>query len=292
MKKKVYFVMDDALETKKKILGSIDPPHFLHGGVGLEKRGKAKIINADLKSILKIHRGSIAIVNRPNYNFLFRLKGIKVILIVYNSNRVLKMKNGLRNKLVTLYERIVTRLSNVVICLSNIQIRSLKEIGVKNIKVLKMGIDEKLMKNIKKTHKYYLTSGIDKGRNHGFVKNALKGFNLKVLEGKPRLPYSKYLEVLGGAKCLVLNVNDKKKVASSMSGTLTCTEALLMKKPIFINYQSWLKDVLKENYYVYKDKEDLIKLLGKNIKFRNQNYDYLTLDYFTKELIKIIESLK
>ena len=289
--RKVYFMGDGALETKRKVLAKETGEHTLYGGIELESRGMAKIINSNLKSVLKIPKGSVVVVNRPNYTLLFKLKGIKVILITWNSDKVLKMRSGLKNKLVVLYERIVTRLSDVVICSSMIQVKRLKEIGVKHIEILHLGVDDELIKKVKKSHKYYLTSGSDKGRNHDFVINSLKGFNLKVLDGKPPLPYNKYLEVLGGAKCLVLNIDTKRKGSSGMSGGLTCMEGLLMKKPIFINYQPWLKETLKENYYIYKNKEDLIKLLAKDIKFKDRDYDYLTLNYFTKEMVKIIQKI-
>jgi len=179
-------------------------------------------------------------------------------------------------------------LCSKIICLSEIQLPKLNKLGVKNAIVISLGVDDELIKKQKLINEYFVSAGMDKGRNFEFIKNEMKYSPLKILDGNPFMPYKEYLKILAGAKAIILNIDIVKLNASDLSGTTTCFEALLLKKPIFINYQLWLKELLKDNYYVYENGEELRKLLNKNIKFKERDYEYLTLKYFTQKLMQEI----
>lgn len=292
MEKKVYFMMDNALEVRDKILKEESLSHHLYGGVELEKKSKAKIIDANIKNILKIKLNSIVIINRVKYVLLLRLFGKKVVLIAINSNHDLsKDKKTLKGVLLNLLYKIYYPLCNLVVCISEVQREKLEEVGVKNIVTIPLGVNEKFFKKRKLSKEYYISSGFDAGRNYNFILDALKKLRFKVFNEKNKVTHSEYLKFLAKSKGLVMNINTNNKKSSDLSGTTTCFEALLMKKPIFINYQPWLKELFKENYYVYKDKKELRNLLKRNIKFREIDYSHLTLKKFANNLMKAIKKL-
>lgn len=284
-------MVDNALEVKEKINQGIFPPHFVYGGLELEKQKKAKIINSNLKNVLNLKRKSIIITNRLKYILLMKILGMKTILINMNSNHDLKRKAGLKNLLIYFFNILSYKSCHHIICLSNIQVLKLKKIKVKKMSTIPLGVDKNLLDKVKKSKEYFLSSGFDRGKNHAFVKKALKGMKLKILDGKKPLPYTEYLKVLGKAKAIVLNVDISKENSSDLSGTTTCFETLLMQKPIFINNQSWLKELYKKNYYVYKNEKDLRELIMKKRVFQKLDYSNLTLENFSQKLQQIIENL-
>jgi len=93
---RLYFMIDNARETREKILKGILPPYILYGGIQLEKERKVEIREYAPKEILNLKRGDIVITNRLKHVFLMRAKGIKVVLINMNSNHDL-VKNPSMN---------------------------------------------------------------------------------------------------------------------------------------------------------------------------------------------------
>ncbi len=281
-------MIDHALNVKTNILNNILPEHLLYGGLSLEKEGKVSIEDNTFKNLLKKKRGDIVITNRTKYAFLMKLKGLRAILINMNSNHDLVRYKGLKSYLKYVMYKWYYSMFHVVVCLSNVQTKKLRKLGAKNVKVIPLGVDWRTIRKIKLKKDYFLSSGFDQGKNFNFLKKALKNFNLKILDGKKPLPYNNYLQVMGNAKAVVFKLDVNKQSSSDLSGTTTCFEALLMGKPIITNYQPWLKELFKENYYVYNSEDELRKLLNKQLKFKKINYDYLKLDYFTTKLTEVI----
>src|SRR3989344_1269982 len=203
MKKRVYFMIDEALSTRNKIVNGWKSPTNLYGAIELEKGRKAKIINANLKEIFKIRRGSVVVVNRLKYVPLLKLTEKKVVLINMNSNHDLTIKtNKIKEHFVYLLNKLLYRLCDLIVCLSKFQEPTLRKIKV-------------------------------------------------------------------------------KKVVS-----------ISLEKPILINYQPWLKELFKDNYYVYGNEEELKGLLKQNIKFKkSKNNDHLKLRTFSNLLLKNIENI-
>ena len=284
-------MVDKALDVKDKITKGIFPPHFLYGGIKLEKQKKAKIIESNIKNIFNLKKGDIVVTNRLKYILLMKILRRKSILINMNSNHDLTKKSGLKNKLIYAFNKLSYLACSHVVCLSKIQLSKLKNVGVKRASAIPLGVEKSLVDAVKKSKEYFLSSGFDKGKNYGFIKKALKNEKIKILDGKNPLTYVEYLKVLGKAKAIVFNIDVTKENSSDLSGTTTCFETLLMKKPIFINDQPWLKELYKKNYYIYKNEEDLRKIINKKINFQELDYSYLTLENFTKELAKIIKRL-
>jgi len=292
MKKKVYLMMDYAMEFKDKVSRGEYPPNFLFGCFELEREGRLKILDQNLKNIIFSGFRSIFLVNRIKNVILLKLLGKKVIYINLNSNHDIdKIKEkGIKNNLLNIYYRLSYLLCDKVICLSPTQVKRLREIGVKKIKIIPLGVDENLIKKntSEENEEYYLSAGLDEGKNFDFIRNALINERYFILNKENRLPYPEYLKKLSKCRALILNILDKKG-ASDLSGITTSCESLLMDKPVFINYRPWLKKLLKSNYYVYNDEKSLKKLLKKDIKFKPiKKIDYLTLKNFTKNLTKEI----
>jgi hypothetical protein len=185
------------------------------------------------------------------------------------------------------------KLCNRIICLAQTQVKKLKAEGIKKISTIPLGVDKNLIheNDTNKEEEYYLSAGLDEGRNFNFIKEALTGKKYIILNKENRLSYLDYLKALSKCKALLINISDNDR-ASDLSGITTCCEALLMKKPVFINYRPWLKELLKNNYYIYTDKKSLEKLIKRNIKFKKMKTEHMTLDSFRKGLIKEIENLK
>ncbi len=288
----IYFMFDKAIERKDRILKGNLPSYSLYGGIKLEEQGKAKIINATLKDILKLKRGDVVITNRWRYIIHMKTLGIKVVLINMNSNHDLTKRKGLKGELRYLWAIRNLKLCDYIVCLSETQLPKLNKIGVKNLTVIPLGVDSNLINDRKIIiGKKYLTSGGDVGKDYEFAVNALPKSDLNVITGKPFIPYNEYLDIFAKSKAFILHINDKEGKASDLSGSTSCFEALVLKKPIFINDQPWLKELLKENYYIYKDEAHLRELLKKDMKFKERDYGYLTLDCFRKELLKVVEGL-
>jgi hypothetical protein len=289
MNKKIFLMIDNALEVKKKVVQNIYPKHILYGFIELEDKLNATIENYTLMNVLSKRKGDIVVTNRAKYLPLLKILGVKTILINMNSNHDLTLYPGMKNRMIYLLNKKLYKSCDVIICLSKVQLKKLKSIGATNIHVLPLGVDWNLIRKVKTSEEYFLSSGFDKGKNFGFVEKALEGINLKILNGKIPLRYDQYLKALGKAKAVVFNLDVSKKSSSDLSGTTTSFEALLLGKPIFTNYQPWLKELFKENYHIYKNEKELRLLTKKNIKFKKLNYDYLTLEHFTKRLEEIIK---
>jgi len=289
---RIFFMRDDALKTKERISKNIDPEHFLYGGFDLDKRRIAILEDYNLKNILKKKKGDIIITNRTKHIILMKILGVKIILIDINSNHDLTKGSGLKDLLKYKMYKKYYNLCDSIICLSQIQVEKLENIGAKNVQVIPLGVLKDKYKGKNKSQGYFLSSGGDQGKNHSFISKALEGFDVKILSKENLVSYKEYLKILKSCKALVLNVDATKHKSSDLSGTTTCFEALLAKKPIFINEQPWLKEFLADNYYVYKNEDDLRNLLKKNIKFHERDYSHLTLENFTQELLKIINQLK
>src|SRR3989344_3521604 len=292
MKKRVYFMIDEALSTRNKIVNGWKSPTNLYGAIELEKGRKAKIINANLKEIFKIRRGSVVVVNRLKYVPLLKLTEKKVVLINMNSNHDLTIKtNKIKEHFVYLLNKLLYRLCDLIVCLSKFQEPTLRKIKVKKVVSISLGVDENITNSLKKSRKYYLCIGKDKGRDIEFVSRAMKDFPHRVIDGND-LTYLGYLSLIANCKALFLNIDTNRKGSSDLSGTTTCFEALSLEKPILINYQPWLKELFKDNYYVYGNEEELKGLLKQNIKFKkSKNNDHLKLRTFSNLLLKNIENI-
>lgn len=292
---KVYLMMDYASEFKKKVANKEYPPNFLFGGAELEREKILKIVDQNIKNVFFSGRRAIFIVNRIKYIPLLKILGKKVIYININSNHDLEKISlrGLKNYLLKVYYLFSYKICDRIVCLSPTQIKKLKKVGIKRISTIPLGVEEKIINetNINTNRGFYLSAGLDEGRNFNFIKSALKDQKVIILNKENRLSYLKYLKVLSECKALVINIEDNNR-ASDLSGITTCCEALLMKKPVFINNQPWLKKLLKENYYVYKDKKSLEKLIKKKINFKEMNIEHLTLKNFMNGLVKEINNLK
>jgi len=291
MGRKTYFMIDKALEAKEKMkLGEL-PKHMLYGGLELEEKGEATIQDYTFKNILTKKRGDIVVTNRLKYVVLMRILGIKIILVNMNSNHDLAKKPGVKNSLKYWFNYVHYKSCNALICLSQIQVPKLKEIGAKNVHVIMLGVDKKLIDTIEKSEEYFISSGFDKSKNFNFVKEALDGYPLKILDGSKPLAYTEYLKVLAKAKGVVFFLDLEREDASDLGGTTTSFEALNMGKPVIINDHPWLKELFIDNYYVYHTKDELREIIKKDLEFKKIDYTYLTLDNWTKELVKVIENI-
>lgn len=290
----VFFMIDKAIETKEKILKKEYPGHWSFGSVELENKGVLKIIEQNFKNVRKIPNKSIVITNRLKYIPYLKFKGCKTILINMNSNHDLNKKynKGIKKKIVVLMNKILYKMCNIIICLSNEQEKLLRKIGCKNIKIIPLGVDYYFIKKFKtKSEDYYLSAGLDAGRNYNYITNVLKGKKVKILNAGNRVPYPEYLNILGKSKAFVLNL-DNGIGCSDLGGISTCCEAMLMKKPVFVNYQPWLKELLKDNYYIYRNEKGLRELVKKNIQFKKMPIYHLTLQSFIDEIEKVIDEIK
>lgn len=286
-----YFLIENANETKKKVREGISASALLYGGIQFEEREIGKILNPTIKNILSIPKGSPVVIIRPKFALILRLLGKKAILINVNSNNYdLKIKKGLKNKIRYIFNWISFKSCNKIVCLSKTQLPKLKKLKIDNCVTIPFGADYEIIKKFKVKYDYLISAGADRGRNHEYVKTALKEEDLIILGKHNFLPYRDYLSKMAGAKALVLNI-EMNEYASDLSGSSTCFEALLLKKPIFINSLPWLKELLKDNYYVYSNEKDLKKLVKKKIKFKERNYDYLKLEYFANKLEQTIKEI-
>ena len=286
---RVYLLLDGAESKLEKVSKNIYPKTSLYGGFDLEKEGFLKIRDYTLKNILKLKRGDIVITNRTKYVLLMKILGIRILLISMNSNHDLTRKKGVKKLLSYLFEIINYKFCNKIICLSNAQVNGLEKIGIRDVWVVPLGVDADLIGKVKRSSEYIFSSGGDAGRNYDFIRNALEGFDLKILEGGNPLPYDRYLEAMGRAKVVVFNINANKKSSSDLSGSTTCFEALLLGKPVIINYQPWLKELLKDNYYIYKNEKELQNLVKRKLKFKNKDYNHIKLSSFEKRLKEIVK---
>lgn len=287
---RTYFLVENSQETKRKILEGIRSPSNLYGSVKLEQEGKVKIIEPGIKRIFKLPLNSIVVTNRIKYLPLLRLTGKKVILISINSNHDLSQdKKSIKGFLMGIYYGLLYRLCNSIVCMSDIQRQKLNLKGIKNAIVIPLGVDEEIVNRIPSRSKdYYLSIGNDKGRDFDFVRKVLKKYKHRVVVGSD-LSYEEYLKVIGNCKALVLKIDTSREGSSDLSGTTTIYEALLMKKPIFINKQPWLEELFKENYHTYEDEDGLKKLLESDVGFKEfEDKSHLTLRNFVERLMKHI----
>lgn len=101
------------------------------------------------------------------------------------------------------------------------------------------------------------------------------------------LEYSKYLKLLRHSEGLILDIKNEED-SSDCSGSITCLEAILLRKPVFINSQPWLKDLLPGGYFVWDNEKQLLNLLNKKLNSAVVNFpEWMDLDYFKKELISL-----
>jgi hypothetical protein len=295
MERKLYVMADNALKTRKEILEGKSNPSFLYDFVKLEHEGIGNILDQTLRNVLKIKPKSIVIVNRLKYILALRLLGKKVVLINMNSNHDLDKvsKKGFKNLLLRNYYLLSFRKANKIICLSPTQTKKLEAIGAKNLEQIPLGSDENLVKKFrtKEEGNYYLSAGFDEGKNFNFLKKSLKGQQLIILNKDNKVSYLEYLELMAGCKGFILNIQHSER-SSDLSGITTSCEALLLNKPVYINYQPWLKELLKENYHLYKSSDELKNLLKKKTKFKEMDKKHLTLMNFRDQLLKVTESLK
>jgi len=68
-------MIDNATEVKEKINKGIFPPHFLYGGIELEKQKKAQIIESRIKNLFNLKKRDIVVTNRLKYIVLMRILG-------------------------------------------------------------------------------------------------------------------------------------------------------------------------------------------------------------------------
>jgi len=300
----IYYFDQESLKFKEKILSSDYPSHLMYGMVELEKKGLVKITD----NVSTIPLFSKVIINNPkNVLQLKLLRQARVFLVNLNSNHIMD-----RNK--NFFRRIALKwiysLFDGVICLSNIQTKGIRELGVKNFVALPLGID---IAGIKKyghagsKGEFFLSAGGDAGRNFDFVidafdrikseklvviSNSEKSFKSKNVTSKSKLSYKDYLSFLASSKALVLNIADES-YSSDCSGSITCLEAVLMGKRVLINDLPWLMDLLpKGTFFVYHSADDLIKLI-KNFKKADLRFDIriFTLDKFNQKLINFVDGL-
>jgi hypothetical protein len=289
--KKICFFLNNIESRVDNLIENGFPSHHMYASAELYKQGKAKVIDNKKENIKKIPKNSIVIVDGTKYVPRLKKEGHKVVVISINSNHDLS-QNKMTPKGLYLYNlyKYQYKKADLVICLSKVQEPSLLKIGVKKAVTIPLGVDNKPIEKEIIGSKYFLSPGGDIGKQQEMIKQVSKKNNIRIIGGRGYpLLYKEYIKELANCKAIVLNINTNKKRASDLSGTTTCFEALLMKKPIIINNVPWLKELFKKNYFVYNSKDELETLLKKDIKFIEIDYSYLTLDHFSKRLLEEIE---
>lgn len=288
MNQEVTFFIENSTYLQSQIKGKKLPSNNLYGGHEFKMNGWGNILEPSLKNIISLLKHTkIAIIHKPKFVLPLKILGKKVVLININSNNYLKKIKKSRY----FFNLINFKLCDKIVCLSETQLPNLHNLRITKTCVIPLGVDFDLISKYKLDKKYFISSGIDKGKNYDYLKRHINTKNLVILNEKNFLPYKEYLEKMSKSKALVLKIDMTEK-ASDLSGSTVCFEALLMKKPIIINNLPWLKELLKENYYVYNNEEELKKLVKKKIKFKQTDYSNLKLDNYLLMLKKEVDKLK
>lgn len=287
---KTYFVIDNAVSFLKNAENGIIPTYLLYGGYHLLKEKKAEII--DFKESKKIKNEQVVIIN-PKHAIGLKARNNRVVLININSNHIIERSKNWFKKLIikTIYSSI-----DIIICLDFSQIKPLKELGVKSKLVLNpLMIDTEMIELAIARNKYslirytpyYLSAGFDAGRNFIFFNDVDSYIPLVTIGRHNIMPYLKYCKFLAGCSGMVLNIQNGP-ASSDISGNTVVLEALCAEKPVFINEQHWLKNVPTNNIHVYKDAQELEKLLNSNIQWIPEKSKF-TFDIYYQKLKKILK---
>lgn len=287
---KTYFVMDNANSFLQNAQSSTIPTYLLYGGYHLLKEEKGEIVN--YKQSGRIRNEQVIIIN-PKHAISLKARGNRVILININSNHILeRSKNWIKKWII---QRIYGSI-DVIVCLDQSQLKPLKEFGVKARLVLNpLLIDTELIDlaitrnkySFVKHSPYYLSAGYDAGRNFTFLNQIDSVLPIVTIGRHNIMPYDRYCKFLAGCSGMVLNIYNGP-TSSDISGNTVVLEALCAEKPVFINEQHWLKNVPTNNIYVYKDAQELEKLLNSSIQWIPENSKF-TFDIYYQKLKKILK---
>jgi len=286
---KTYYVVDNANSFLNNAQNSLIPTYLLYGGYHLLKEEKGEII--DYKKSGKIKHEQVIIIN-PQHALTLKARHNRVILININSNHILARSTFFIKKWIIkkIYNSI-----DVIVCLDKSQLKPLKKFGVKSRLVLNpLLIDTELIDLSLTRNKYsfikhlpyYLSAGYDAGRNFSFLNQIDSTLPIITIGRHNIMPYDRYCKFLAGCSGMVLNIINGPQ-SSDISGNTVVLEALCAEKPVFINEQHWLKNVSTNNIYVYKDAQELEKLLNNNIQWIPEKPKF-TFDIYYQKLKKVL----
>ena len=288
MKKKIYYVFDDAAKVMEMIEKGQLANYYVYGAWHLQKSGDAEII--DYKDSKKI-KDSQVIINVPKYAPEFKARGNRVILINLNSNHILERNPSWLMKFLL---RKIYNSCDVIMCLAESQLPALKKIGIKKSKcvVNPLFVDTRDIElaNVRKFgvyHPFYLSSGFDVGRTFSNFYSFNTTIPIVTFGRHNAVPYIRYCDFLVKCCGVVLEVHNAGG-SSDLSGSTTVFEALCAKKPVFINPQPWLKDFPSKNIYIYNSQEELERLLNSGISWSEEKADF-TFGQFLTKLKKVLK---